>query len=159
MATERLRQPFTFAVHVCTLLPEHCVAPACEQLLLQATQAEPLQYFPEPHEVATERLKQPFESAAHVCTCDPEHWVAPACGQVLLQLCFEPPQESRTVPEARVTRTTFMASPQRQFIAPKSNEKLGGPPDKGRMVGLKVTHRALAAGHSRHRQPVSSVAR
>src|SRR2546425_7000997 len=52
VATERLRQPLASAVQVRTLLPEHCVAPACEQVLLQATQADPLQYFPEPHEVA-----------------------------------------------------------------------------------------------------------
>jgi len=119
VATERLRQPLASAVQVRTLLPEHCVAPACEQVLLQATQADPLQYFPEPHEVAAERVKHPFESAAHVCTCDPEHWVAPASKQVLLQLCFEPPHESRTAPDPRATRTTFMASPQGHFIAPK----------------------------------------
>ena len=119
LGAEKLRQPFTSTVQVCTLLPEHCVVPASTQVLLQAMQAAPLQYLPEPQDVAAEGLRQPFESAVHVCTCDPEHWVAPASKQVLLQLCFEPPHESRTAPDPRATRTTFMASPQGHFIAPK----------------------------------------
>jgi len=66
VAAERARQPFASAVQVRTLLPEHCVAPACEQVLTQATHAALLQYLPEPQEAAADRLKQPFASAVQV---------------------------------------------------------------------------------------------
>src|SRR4051812_6379142 len=40
-AADRVRHPFTSAVHVCTWVPEHCVAPTLEHLLQSSSPPQP----------------------------------------------------------------------------------------------------------------------
>ena len=79
-AVPKARQPFASAVQVWTCVPEHCVAPAGEQVLLQATQAfvAALQNCWAPQEAAADQARHPLAPAVHVWTWLPAHWVAPA---------------------------------------------------------------------------------
>jgi hypothetical protein len=87
-AAPQARQPSAVAVHVCTCVPEHCVAPAVEQPFVVHdgvthvfTAAE---HVPVGQAVAALQARQISGVAVQVCTCAPEHCVAPADEQPLL---------------------------------------------------------------------------
>src|SRR3954467_3714661 len=69
-AAERARHPLASAVHVCTSVPEHCVAPALAQVFLQSGPPPPQ---PSAHAIAATKVKRrsrligaaPDPSASH----------------------------------------------------------------------------------------------
>ena len=72
-STQATALPQAPPAHVCTPLPEHCVAP---DGLHAPTHAPPMQ-VPLVHATAALQAVQPSPTIEHVCTPAPEHCVVP----------------------------------------------------------------------------------